>query len=256
MEGPSIYLAVEQLQPFMGQSIQIVEGNTKIGKERLDKEKILNIFSHGKVLMFQFKTFALRVHFLLYGSFEAIVDGKKATGDYPKKRHPPRLSIMLANGRIDMYNCSLRFVEEENARRLFDFSSDIMSPSWSAKKAYIKIKKLANEEIGDVLLDQTIFAGIGNIIKNEVLIRSGINPVTLIEKLTPEKIKALIALSHDYVFKFYQWRKAYALKKHYLIYRQSICKICGNHVKRIRTGKRQRFSYICAHCQPNLTSPD
>lgn len=43
MEGPSLYLAAELLAPFIGNTIEEVEGNTRIGKERLFKKKILNI---------------------------------------------------------------------------------------------------------------------------------------------------------------------------------------------------------------------
>ena len=35
MEGPSLFLAAEQLAPLVGEKIELVEGNTKIGKERL-----------------------------------------------------------------------------------------------------------------------------------------------------------------------------------------------------------------------------
>jgi endonuclease-8 len=95
MEGPSLYLAAEQLSPLVGEVIKKVTGNTKIGKERLAGEKILNIFSYGKYLFFQFETFALRVHFLLFGSFQATIKRKKVTGDYPKKALEPRLALKL-----------------------------------------------------------------------------------------------------------------------------------------------------------------
>lgn len=46
MEGeePFLFLAIEQLTPFIGKTIETVEGNTKIGKERLLNQKILDIF--------------------------------------------------------------------------------------------------------------------------------------------------------------------------------------------------------------------
>src|SRR4051812_26656359 len=108
MEGPSLRLAAEQLSPLVGQLIQEVEGNTKIEKERFLYKKILSIFSYGKYLNFQFDTFALRVHFLLYGSFEATIKHKKVTGDYPMKIRTPRLSFKLKKGHIELYNCSVK----------------------------------------------------------------------------------------------------------------------------------------------------
>lgn len=187
MEGPSLYLASEQLAPFIGREIKKVEGNTKIGKERLFGKKILSIFSYGKYLYFQFDTFALRVHFLLWGSFQASVNKKKVTGDYPKKVRIPRLAFKLLNGHIEMYSCSIRLIESSDAKELCDFSTDIMSASWDKKKALIKLKKSPKTEIADALLDQTIFTGVGNIIKNEVLLRAKTSPLRKIEELSTVK---------------------------------------------------------------------
>lgn len=43
MEGPSLILASELLSPFMDSVILTVEGNTKIGKEKLLKKRILDV---------------------------------------------------------------------------------------------------------------------------------------------------------------------------------------------------------------------
>ncbi len=249
MEGPSLYLAAEQLHPFTGQYIKGVEGNTKIGKERLIGKKVLSIFSYGKYLFFQFDTFAMRVHFLLFGSFEAIVKKKKVTGDYPKKTRVPRLALQLKIGRIDMYSCSIRYIEDSNAKDLCDYSTDIMSEYWDGKKALAKIKKDMESEIADVLLDQNIFTGVGNIIKNEVLLLAKVAPTRRIDELSLPKLKKIISLAHSYVFQFYEWRKNFELKKHYQIYRQSNCHICGSKVIKKWTGLRNRVSYICPHCE-------
>lgn len=249
MEGPSLFLASEQLAPFIGQKIQKVSGNTKIGKERLLKHKILSIFSYGKYLFFQFETFALRVHFLLYGSFEATINRRKVTGDYPKKNRIPRLSMQLKNGHIEMYNCSIRYIEQNNAKASCDYSIDIMSDSWDGQKAYLKVKNLPEHEIADVLLDQSIFLGVGNIIKNEVLLLVKVSPFRKVKELSERKLKSIVDHTRKYVFHFYKWRKKFELKKHYQVYRQSICKICGTKVLRKRTGERQRISFICPHCE-------
>lgn len=250
MEGPSIFLAVEQLSPLIGGTILSVSGNTtKIAKERLVGLKVRDIFSFGKQLFFQFDDFALRVHFLLYGSFEATIKKKVVTGDYPKKNRVPRLSLRLRSGHIEMYSCSVRFVEYGQVRDQADFSIDIMAPAWDEKKALFAVSACLDDEIADVLLDQTIFAGIGNIIKNEVLVRAKVLPERKISSLSSAKLKKIISIAQIFVFQFYEWRKNFELKKHYLIYRQSICKICGGKVKRMHTGKRKRISFICVHCQ-------
>src|SRR3954465_3217452 len=82
MEGPSLYLAQQQLRPFARKTVLDVSGNTKIGKERLHGQRVREIFAWGKHLVFQLEGFAMRIHFMLFGSFEAEIDGKWVTGDY------------------------------------------------------------------------------------------------------------------------------------------------------------------------------
>lgn len=249
MEGPSLYLAAEWLTPFIGKIILGVDGNTKIGKERLDGKTILDIFSWGKHLVFQFDDFALRVHFLLYGSFEATLKDQKITGEYPKKRIMPRLKLSFKEGLIIFYSCSLKYLETSHARNLYDFSIDIMSPKWDSKKALIALKNHQEEEIGDVLLDQTIFSGVGNIIKNEVLFLVKRKPVTLVKEMSNSFLQKIIKNAQQFSQQFYEWRKQFILKKHYRIYRKSVCPQCGEKVCRKKTGKRKRISFFCLKCQ-------
>src|SRR5512141_3191046 len=135
MEGPSLYLAANQLKPFRGETVLSVSGNTKIEKERILKKKVKNIFSWGKHLIIQFDEFALRTHFLLFGTFEATVNNEPLTGDY-KRSYAPRLQLVFENGNIKLFNCSVKFLETRNAKAGYDFTIDIMSPKWDADKAF------------------------------------------------------------------------------------------------------------------------
>lgn len=249
MEGPSIYLATEWLAPFIGKVILEVSGNTHIGKERLDGKIIVDIFSWGKHLVFQFDDFAMRVHFMLYGSFEATVKGKKVTGDYTKQNIAARLRLTFDIGEIIFYSCSLKYLETSNAQNLYDFSTDIMSSAWNPQKAYETLKNQPEDEIADLLLDQRIFSGVGNIIKNEVLFLVKKNPTTIVKDMTPSKLKQIVKKAEEFSFRFYKWRKRFVLKKHYRIYRKGVCPVCGEKVCRKKTGKRERISFFCPNCQ-------
>lgn len=249
MEGPSLYLAAIQLKPFQGKVIHQVSGNSTIGIERLEGQKIGEIFSWGKHLVFQFDTFALRVHFMLFGSFEATVEGNSVTGDYKKKNRTPRLVFTLENGHIEMYSCSVKYIEEKQAKLLYDFSVDVMSDAWDPEAALQKIRSFPEEEIADVLLDQDIFAGVGNIIKNEILFFSGVHPQALVKSVSEEKHRELIERAREFSFQFYEWRKVFLLRKNLVMYRKSACPNCGGKVIRKSTGKRARLSYYCERCQ-------
>jgi endonuclease-8 len=249
MEGPSLFLAHEQLMPFINKTVLEVSGNTKIGKERLLHQHVVDIFVWGKHLVFQFEGFALRVHFLLYGSFEAIINGKKVTGDYPKKKQAPRLEMIFENGQIDLYSCSVKYIEEANAKQLYDYSIDIMSVEWSRKKALEQLQNNPESQIGDVLLDQTVFAGVGNIIKNEVLYLVRRSPMHLVGDLSLSKLREIIKKTREFSFQFYEWRKNFILRAHYQVYRKGVCPRCQGKLVRKKTGVRERVSFFCPHCQ-------
>src|SRR5215204_1589473 len=248
MEGPSLYLAAKQLKPFRGKTVLTVSGNSKIEKERILKKKVKAIFSWGKHLVIQFDEFALRTHFLLFGAFEAQVNNIPLTGDY-KRSYTPRLQLGFENGTIKLFSCSVKFLETRNAKASYDFTVDIMSPKWEADKAFDSISSKPGAEIADVLLDQEIFAGVGNIIKNEVLWRVRIHPETKVKNIPASELKKLIAETRKFCLLFYKWRKVFLLRKHLDIYQKSLCPRCGAKVTRKKTGKRNRISHFCPVCQ-------
>ena len=253
MEGPSLYLAARQLKPFRGKTVLSVSGNTKIEKDRLLNKKVKNIFSWGKHLIIQFDEFALRTHFLLFGAFEAEVNNSTLTGDY-RRAYTPRLQLDFDNGNIKLFNCSVKFLETRNAKASYDFTVDIMSPRWDSDQALESISAKPEAEIADLLLDQDMFAGVGNIIKNEVLWRVRIHPATKVKDIPASQLKELIAETKKFSLLFYKWRKVFSLRKHLDIYQKSICPRCGAKVKREKTGKRNRISHFCSACQSRAES--
>jgi len=245
MEGPSLFLAQEQLKPFKKQPIQAATGNTKaIDPASLPGLVVKDIFAWGKHLVFQFEDFAIRIHFLMFGTFEAEVEGIWVTGDYRRAREA-RLAFTFPNGQINMYSCSVKIIESKNAKKDYDFALDIMVKQWDPVRAYKSVRAQPDEQIDDVLLDQEIFAGVGNIIKNEVLSRMKVAPHHLVKDLSPAKLKAIIADTRAFSLQFYKWRKKFELRKHLLVHRKGTCPYCGNKLMRAKTGKRVRWSYWC-----------
>jgi endonuclease-8 len=248
MEGPSLHLAAEQLQPFSGRRIRTVSGNSKIGIERLAGMKVKEIFAWGKHLVFQFDTFALRVHFMLWGTFAAIVRGRSVTGDY-RRSGPPRLVVGFPNGEITIWAASVRFVEDANARAAYDFSADVMADGWNGRAALAKVKAFPRSEIADVLLDQAIFAGVGNIIKNEVLFRTRVSPFAKVRNISDRKLRAIVADARTFSFRFLELRRIFSLRKNLEVYRRSACPRCGGRIERRVHGQRARRSFFCRRCQ-------
>lgn len=247
MEGPSLLIASEQLQPFIGQKVDGVRGNTKIEKERCKGKEVLDVFSHGKQLFIQFHGFALRTHFMLFGTYEADVEGVQVSGDYVRAR-VPRLALEFVNGELRLFNCSVRFLDG-NVRSDLDFSTDVLSPEWDAKKALLALRSRGKEEIGDVLLDQELFAGVGNIIKNEVLSRVRIRPDAFIRNLSLSKRKEIVAQARSFSKDFLKWRRIFQLRKHLLVHQKKNCPHCGGRLLHEKKGRKQCMAHYCPRCQ-------
>ncbi|MBP6731704.1 MAG: endonuclease [Chitinophagales bacterium] len=237
-EGPSIVLAKEELQQFARKKVIAVSGNSKIDQSRLEGQKIIAIKSWGKHLLICFKDFTVRIHFLMFGSYR--VNERKAT--------PVRLSLQFTKGELNFYTCAVKFLEGDvNAH--YDWTADVMNDDWDAKAAKAKLKNLKGKLICDVLLEQDIFSGVGNIIKNEVLYRVKVHPESKVDKITAPKIKKLVDEARIYSFQFLEWKRKYELKKHWLAHTKKTCLRCDLPIIKKYTGLKKRRSFFCINCQ-------
>jgi endonuclease-8 len=238
MEGPSLVILKEETKLFKGKHVVHVAGNSKIDLDRLVNQKVLDFKSWGKHFLICFKGFSLRVHFLMFGSYR-INERKEAV---------PRLSLRFENGELNLYSCAIKFIEGD-LNAVYNWSADVMSDEWDAKKTRKNIKKKSDSMVCDVLLDQDLFSGVGNIIKNEVLFRIKVHPESLVGSLPAKKLNGLIDAAREYSFDFYEWKKIYQLKKHWLVYNKRNCPDCKNALIRKHTGESKRRSFFCETCQ-------
>lgn len=237
-EGPSLVIAREEMVPFIGKKVIAVSGNTKTDKERILNKKLLDIKTWGKHLLFCFDDFTVRIHFLMFGKY--LVNEKKESD--------PRLSMQFKNGEINLYTCSVKFIEEP-LDEIYDWSADVLSDAWDPKAAKKKLKSIPNTMVTDALLDQTIFAGVGNIIKNEVLYRIKVHPKSRVGALPAKQLNDLIKEARNYSFDFLKWKKEYTLRKHWLAHTKQICERDGDKIIKEYLGKTQRRTFFCNTCQ-------
>lgn len=237
-EGPSIAILKEAVQLFKGKKILSATGNTSIDKDRLVNKKITDFKSWGKHFLICLPNFTLRIHFMLFGSYSVNEQIKKVS----------RLHLHFSNGDLYFYTCSIKFIEDE-LNLVYDWSGDVLNENWDAKKAKKKLKAQPDLLVCDALLDQHIFAGVGNIIKNEVLFRIRVHPENTIQSLPPRKLTQLINEARTYSYDFLEWKKAFVLRKHWLIHIKKTCPRCHIPVIKKHLGKTDRRTFYCENCQ-------
>lgn len=236
-EGPNIFILKELLHQFINKKVLKAHGQAKLDFTRIENKIIKDIRCWGKHLLICFNNFTIKVHLQLFGTYT--INYKKST--------PPRLSLLFTNGNVDFYGCSVQYLEDD-LNKIYDWTSDIMSDKWDSQKALKKLQIKNNMLLCDALLDQNIFSGVGNIIKNEVLYRTKVHPKNKIQNLPKEKLEEIIEEAKSFTFRYLNWEKLDELDKNLLVYSR---KICENEHKLVKEdlGKFKRKNYHCEVCQ-------
>ena len=239
-EGPSIQILREQAAGFAGKIVRRADGNSRIDMARLVGRRIVAVRSWGKHFLLEFEGFAVRIHLLMFGSYRINERKEGAT---------PRLSLGFAGGQeLNFYTCSVRYVEEP-LDMVYDWSADVLSDAWDAAAARKKLRAMPDALVCDALLDQTVFSGVGNIIKNEVLFRIRVHPLSTVGALPAPKLRELVVQARQYSFDFLAWKKAFVLKQHWLAHTKRTCPRCDIPFHKGHLGVTDRRSFFCENCQ-------
>jgi len=129
------------------------------------------------------------------------------------------------------------------------------------ERAWVRLSRRKGP-IGPALLDQQLFAGVGNVFRAEALFVHGIHPETPIPAITREQFDALWAtltamlrtgLKEGRIMtvdesEFALRRRDLTRENGRYVYRQEACLRCGTPVR--RWDMAGRWSYACETCQP------
>lgn len=243
-EGPSIVILREAAAKFEGHTVRRAEGNSSLDLTRMLDQPVLALRTWGKHFLIEFPGFTMRVHLLMFGTY---------TIDARKEGKPPRMALGFDNGELVFYTASLKWIEGD-LDAVYDWSADVLADAWSPRRAHDKLIKTPDRLICDALLDQEVFAGVGNIIRNEVMHRTRVQPESTIAAIPPAKLAAVIEQAREYSFDFLEWKKAYVLRQHWRVHKCRVCQDCGGPVRKIYPGKSARRCFFCPHCQVLYTA--
>ncbi|CAJ0946768.1 unnamed protein product [Ranitomeya imitator] len=201
----------------------------------------------GKELFMYFGLKALRIHFGMNGSMR--INPAEKTD---RSGAPAALEVQLTkdlicffDSRVDVRNAS----DCKEKVRSFE-SLDVCSFKFSFSRAKSEIKMQGSRMLCDVLLDQAVLPGVGNIIKNEALFDSGLHPAFQAGLLTDKQVSHLVKMTRDFTILFYKCRKnGSAVYQHYRVYKKPVCSKCGTKITVCRLGENNRMTYFCSNCQ-------
>jgi DNA-formamidopyrimidine glycosylase len=189
-EGHTIHrLAVEIDQRFGRRPVAVSspQGRFAAGAALLDGRKVTAANSHGKHLFVRFTGMQfLHVHLGLFGRF--------AFGNVPAP--PPvgevRMRLVNRSSWADLRGPTTCEVVDPDGRAAIEarLGSDPLRPEEGGEKAWKRLSR-SPRPIADLVIDQTVLAGVGNVYRSELLFRAGMDPMREGRSLTEEEWSAM-----------------------------------------------------------------
>jgi len=250
---------------------------SKFKKEIIGK-KIEKVWRKGKNILFNLSgDYCLLIHQKLTGH---LLLGK---WKYEKGKWNPLIKGPLSNDPMNRFLHLILFLDNKEQLALSDLrkfakvklqkckelmtSDDIKSLGTDPLEKNLtfgifkKIIYSRKKKIKQILMDQTLISGIGNIYSDEILFEAKINPLRYSNDLSENEVKRIYEAMHKIL------RKAISLRgesisdfrdikgrrglfdKERKVYRREgkKCFRCGAIIKRVRIGGRS--SYFCPQCQ-------
>jgi endonuclease-8 len=244
-EGPQIIFLKEQMEPFVGQPVLNAEGEAKnIPFAKINGQKVNAIMTFGKELFLCFPQCTIRIHLMFFGKYAINSELNREL----------RLRLTFETGEINFYACDCRLIPAP-LNQLYDWTTDVMHPSFDAEKALAKMYRQPHRLICEALLDQGIFAGVGNGIKNEVLFRTHLHPESRVSEIPEVKLRNLIRGCVQLSAEYLQMLQEGTVAELWQVYRQKICLRDNIPLRKESIGKSGRSCYFCDKCQ-QLYLPD
>ena len=236
-EGPSILHLKDQLLPFKNKVVKKAGGYGNMPTAWIKNKKLTDIQTWGKHLLLVFSNGVVKIHLGLFGDV-LINERKKVNRSF---------YLEFAKGEINGYVVKAS-KSEKPLDEVYDWRTDIMSAEFD--KAYVKklLKKQAFKTIADVLMDQQVFSGSGNKIRNEALYRSGIHPLSITGKIPSAKITKLINEVLRYANTFYLQLKKNGVHDDFKVYQQEFASD-GSEVTMKVLPKTKRKIFFSEHRQ-------
>lgn len=260
-EGDTVHRIARLLaSELTGRALDRVELHDRGAIDELAGSRVERVEARGKHMLVHLEGgWSLRVHLGMKGRWSR---------RHVREARPPNATVVLVSGEA-AYVCDRAYrADTVRTRRLGshpklarlgpDLLADPADIDGAVERA--RIPAYAGREIGDLLLDQRVAAGIGNVYRSEVLFECRIHPCTRVGDLEPTELRALYDKAAELMRLnlLTRGRTAVPLRRRptqssqrFWVYRRSgkPCLDCGTPIERIVQGDMARSTYFCPGCQ-------
>jgi endonuclease-8 len=224
--------------------------------------------SRGKWLLIHFSgDLILVTHMRMSGSWHLYRVGER----WRRSRREMRAVVATAEFEAVAFNVPVaKFYTADTLARHSEIPKlgpDLLGAEFAVDEAKARLLAHGDQEIANVLLNQRVMAGLGNVYKSEVLFACGVHPFRLVRTLTPVEAECILDRAQRFLEAnvksgadggmvtytgLRRTTRADDPGARLWVYRRQAkeCRRCGAAILMRRQGTGARSTYWCPVCQP------
>jgi endonuclease-8 len=259
-EGDTIHRAAARLRPALeGRPLVRFDAPRWSGPTPAPGELVEAVRAVGKHLLIDFSGgLTLRTHLRMQGRWTVY------SRDERSRRSPPgaRVIVEVPDAVAVCYSAPDVAITRRDRVATAHLGPDLCEPDLDLDEVLARARRMIepNTTIGELLLDQRVASGIGNVYKSETLFAERLDPTTPVVDLTPAQLRSTFERAHKLLrANLGSVGRRRTVPSGYAVYRRRgrPCRVCGHPVERVVQGARSpRSTYYCAHCQVRPSSGD
>ncbi|MDR7400390.1 MAG: DNA-formamidopyrimidine glycosylase family protein [Armatimonadota bacterium] len=261
-EGPQVHRIADSLRRALASrvldEVQLTPARLRHLEGSLVGRRVCYVEAHGKHLLIALdRGLTLHSHLMMWGRWE--ISGpsdppRKGTGRlWARLRAGSRVATLFNGPVLELLS------QDELAAHpvLTALGPDPLRDDYRREDVLHRIQQppWAQASLAHALLDQRLFAGVGNIYKSEVLWQARLHPLRTLDSLDPEERDRLLQVVESTLRTAYRQRfgtlprRLWRTVGPFAVYGRSgqPCLWCGTTLLRLDTG---RATYFCPSCQP------
>jgi endonuclease VIII len=274
-EGDTIFRAARTLhRALAGQTVTHFESVfpmlTRVHDDTpVTGRTVESVRSSGKHLLMAFSgDLTLRTHMRMNGSWHIYRPGER----WQRPRQDMRILVATAAYVAVGFSIPvaewLRGRELRRSKDLTSLGPDLLADEFDDAEAFRRVRARSSEPIAEVLLNQRVLAGIGNVYKSEVLFAGGVHPFATVGELSDQQISTLLATARKFLRA--NVTEGLAAMTTYMGFRRTTrrddpsarlwvygragepCRRCDTPILIDKRGNNARLTYWCPRCQAGV----
>lgn len=238
-DGSFVVFLKNKLQRFKGQTVSRASSKAETDFSAIDFIKIIDLDSFGNLMLLVFNDFFLSIDFGNSGSM-LVNKTKKTEADF---------TLHFPHSEINFYSCETK-IHQGKPNDYFQFPNDILNKKFDGESALSKLQQyFAEENIGNALMEKSVFVGMGDLIRTEALYRAKIHPESLVNNIPEKKLIFLIISAVNFADELVESYKNNEFNSKALIFEKKMCPKDKSEIQIAISTETNRKIYICPKCQ-------